>query len=161
MVRVRAALASFLASVGLLFAIACGSSSAASVTSPATASGHSASPSPAATSPLDPAVALPSDFPKDFPVYPEARATYFGGDSSFGTTTYGIRWETTDSIDQAYRWYQTQLSQGDWKITTSGTDAVNGDTIGFVRRSNSTKTGDLAISERSLGVTQIGLTLVL
>ena len=141
----------------VIFVVACGDSSAASVTpsSPATVAS-----SPSGPHPLDPSVALPGDFPKDFPVYPGARSTSVGGDSSQGPTTWAISWETTDSIDQAYRWYQTQLSQGDWRITTSGTDAVNGDTIGFVRKSNSSKTGDLAISERNLGVTQIAVTLI-
>jgi len=113
--------------------------------------------SPAAHS-MDPAVALPRDFPKDFPVYPGARPTFVGGDTSFGTTIFTINWETTDSIDQAYAWYQTSLGQGDWTIT-SKTAGADGDSISFARKSKSSCTGDVVISQRYPGVTQIDVTV--
>jgi hypothetical protein len=114
--------------------------------------------SPAVHSSMDPAVALPRDFPKDFPVYTGARPTFVGGDTSFGTTIFTINWETTDSIDQVYAWYQTSLGQGDWTIT-SKTAGADGDSISFARRSKSGCVGDLAISQRYPGVTQINVTV--
>ena len=140
----------------LMVVVGCGGgSSSASVKSPSPGSPAS---SPTAHS-MDPAVTLPGDFPKDFPIYPGARPVFVGGDSSFGTTTWTVNWETTDSVYTMDAFYQAHLSQGDWKITVHGEDAVNGDTISFVRKSNSSKTGDLVISERYLGVTQLALTL--
>jgi hypothetical protein len=114
--------------------------------------------SPAGHSSMDPAVALPHDFPKDFPVYPGARPTFVGSDSSFGTTILTIDWETTDSIDQAYAWYQISLGQGDW-IITSKTTGADGDSISFARKSNSSCTGSVVISQRYPGVTQIDITV--
>src|SRR5690348_6723497 len=92
----------------VIFVVACGDSSAASVTpsSPATVAS-----SPSGPHPLDPSVALPGDFPKDFPVYPGARSTSVGGDSSQGSTTWAIRWETTDSVDKTYAFYVANLSR--------------------------------------------------
>jgi hypothetical protein len=114
--------------------------------------------SPAAHSSMDPAVVVPSEFPSDFPVYPGARPTFVGGDSSFGFTIFTINWETTDSIDQGYAWYQTALGQGDWTIT-SKTAGANGDSISFARKSKPSCTGDVVISQRYPGVTQIDVTV--
>ena len=112
--------------------------------------------SPAAPS-MDPAVVLPSGFPNDFPVYPGSRPTFWGGDSSFGTTIFTVNWETTHSIDQVYVWYQTQLGQGDWTITSKSAGAA--DSISFARKSNSGCAGDVAISQRYPTVTQINVTV--
>jgi hypothetical protein len=120
--------------------------------------GQNSTTSPATGSSMDPAVVLPSDFPKDFPVYTGARSTFVGGDTSFGTTIWTINWETTDSIDQVYAWYLTRLGQGDWTIT-SKTAGADGDSISFARRSKSGCVGDLAISQRYPGVTQINVTV--
>jgi hypothetical protein len=120
--------------------------------------GQNATTSPAAQSSMDPAVVVPSDFPKDFPVYLGARPTFVGGDTSFGTTIWTMNWETTDSIDQVYAWYQTRLGQGDWTIT-SKTAGAAGDSISFARKSKSSCVGDLAISQRYPGVTQINVTV--
>jgi len=114
--------------------------------------------SPAAHSSMDPAVVLPSDFAKDFPVYPGARPTFVGGDSSFGTTIFTINWETTASVDQVYSWYQTGLGQGDWTITSKSAGA-DGDSISFARKSKSSCVGDVVISQRYPGVTQIDVTV--
>jgi hypothetical protein len=122
------------------------------------AHGQNLTTSPAAHSSMDPAVVLPSGFPKDFPVYPGARPTFVGGDSSFGTTILTINWETTASIDQVYAWYQTGLGQGDWTVT-SKTAGADGDSISFARRSKSSCVGDMAISQRYPGVTQINVTV--
>ena len=119
---------------------------------------QNATTSPAAHSSMDPAVVIPSGFPKDLPVYPGARPTFVGGDSSFGTTILTINWETSDSIDQVYAWYQTSLGQGDWTIT-SKTAGADGDSISFARKSKSSCVGDLAISQRYPGVTQINMTV--
>lgn len=120
--------------------------------------GQNATTSPTAASSMDPAVVVPSDFPKDFPVYPGARPTFVGGDTSFGTTIWTMNWETTDSIDQAYAWYQTRLGQGDWTITSKA-GGGDGDTISFTRKSKPSCVGDLAISQRYSGVTQINVTV--
>jgi hypothetical protein len=153
--RVAAALAVAAIAIALVAGYAVTHRSTSQV--PAT-HGQNATMSPAAHSSLDPAVVLPSDFPKDFPVYPGARPTFFGGDSSFGTTILTINWETTDSIDQAYAWYQTSLDQGDWTIS-SKTAGADGDSISFARKSKSSCVGDMAISQRSPGVTQINVTV--
>jgi len=120
--------------------------------------GQNPTTSPAAQSSMDPAVVVPSDFPRDFPVYLGARPTYVGGDTSFGTTIWTMNWETIDSIDQVYAWYQTRLGQGDWTIT-SKTAGAGGDSISFARKSKSSCVGDLAISQRYPGITQINVTV--
>ena len=122
------------------------------------AHGQNLTTSPAAYTSMDPAVVLPSGFAKDFPVYPGARPTFVGGDSSFGTTIFTINWETTDSVDQVYTWYQTSLGQGDWTIT-SKTAGADGDSISFARKSKSSCVGDMTISQRYPGVTQINVTV--
>jgi len=114
--------------------------------------------SPAARSSMDPAVVVPSFFPKDLPVYPGARPTFVGGDSSFGTTILNIKWETTDSVDQVYTWYQSSLAQGDWAITAKA-GGPDQDSISFVRKSNANCVGDLAIRQRNPGVTEINATV--
>jgi len=122
------------------------------------AHGQNPTTSPAASSSMDPAVVLPSGFAKDFPVDPGARPTFVGGDTSFGTTVWTINWETTDSIDQVYAWYQTGLGQGDWTIT-SKTAGAGGDSISFARKTKPSCVGDMAISQRHPGVTQINVTV--
>lgn len=157
--RMSLRVAAAVAVVAIAIALVAGYVAAHRVTSqlPATHT-QKAVPSPASGPAMDPAVRLPNDLPKDIPVYPGARPTFFGGDSSFGTTYYTLRWETTDSIDQAYVWYQTHLGQGDWTVT-SKTVGTTKDTISFTRKSKSGCLGDLVISQRYPGITAMDMTV--
>jgi len=154
--RVAAALAVAVIAMALIAGYAATHRASSSV--PATHVQKNVTPSPPAQTSMDPAIVPPVAFPKDFPVYPGARVTGWGADSSFGFTIVTLNWETTDSIDQVYAWYQTRLSQGDWTITSKTTGA-GGQTISFARKSNSKCTGDLVISQRSPGVTQMNVTV--
>ncbi|MFI5283139.1 MAG: hypothetical protein ACHQ0J_08415 [Candidatus Dormibacterales bacterium] len=144
---------------------ACGSSS-----SPAAQSGNSPSgstPSAASTSTpdqnqntagLDPEVPAPSGFPSNVPVYPGARLTTGSSYNATGNTTYGMEWETHDSVSQVQAYYSSQLSQGDWSLTYS---ANSGGTFGagFSQKSNQKVTGILAVASDN-GITKITLSFV-
>jgi hypothetical protein len=145
---------------------ACGS------TSSSTASESSPSPSTAQTEPssapsggagsgqLDPAVATPSGFPSNVPVYGGARLTTGGASSNGGTTIYGMVWETTDSQSQVVAYYQSQLAQGDWTLVslTSANGLYAGE---FTSKSNSKVVGTMSITtDPGTGVTKVTVSLV-
>src|SRR5579859_1380856 len=145
--------------VGILLAgaAACQSSqTAASGTSPAVSA--SAAPSAPGSSQLDPQVPMPSGFPSDVPVYPGSRLTAGAAFSSSGESTWGMEWETLDSVDKVQAFYKSKFSQGDWTISFSGT--ANGSfSAVFARKSNS-KYGGLVGAGSANGVTTITLSLV-
>jgi hypothetical protein len=124
----------------------------------------SASPSSAmAVSPsphvgLDAAVPTPAGFPADVPVYPGARLTAGAAFPSTAETTFGMEWETLDTIDKVHTFYAAQLNQGDWTISFSGSTGTAFSAV-FSRKSNSRETGVLA-ADGSSGVTKISLSLV-
>jgi hypothetical protein len=120
-----------------------------------------ASPSPKVTpspSKLDPEVAMPDGFPTDVPIYPGARLTAAAKFTSSGQTTWGMNWETLDSVDKVQAFYSTKLSQGDWSIQFKGSSNASF-TATFSRKSNPKSSGILG-ADGSSGVTKISLSLV-
>ena len=133
---------------------ACGGGSTANTASgPRQASG----PTPSAAAKLDPAVSPPSGFPADVPLYPGARLTAAASFSGTGQTTWGMNWETADSVAKVQAFYSSKLSQGDWNIQFSGS-ANNSFSAIFKRRSSSNFAGILG-ADASSGVTKISLSL--
>ena len=107
--------------------------------------------------PLDAAVPTPAAFPADVPVYPGARLTAGAAFSATGVTTWGVEWETLDSVDKVKAFYTSKLSQGDWTIQFSG--AANGTfSATFSRKSNSKFAGILG-ADGSSGITKISMSL--
>ena len=100
---------------------------------------------------------MPADFPTDVPVYSGARLTAAAKFSS-GQTTWGMEWETTDTVERVHTFYADKLSQGDWIIQFSGATATSFQAV-FSRKSNSKSTGFLG-ADGSSGVTRISLSLV-
>lgn len=153
---IRASAALFLLFV-LAGASACrlpGSSAGNTASSTRQASSQ-ATPSPAG--PLDAPVPTPAGFPADLPVYTGARLTAGAAFSANGVTTWGMEWETLDSVDKVRAFYTSKLSQGDWTIQFNG--AANGMfSATFSRKSNSKFAGILG-ADGSSGVTKISMSL--
>ncbi|HLZ94373.1 MAG TPA: hypothetical protein VKT20_03480 [Candidatus Dormibacteraeota bacterium] len=122
-----------------------------------------ASPSPTATiggpGELDPAVDLPAGFPSDLPVYPGARPVLVTT-STAGGTSWEVKWQTLDSLDQVKTFYSAQLNQGDW-VVSSEDNTQTAYTATFHRKSNSSYAGLLAVDTTSKqGVTSISVVLL-
>jgi hypothetical protein len=112
---------------------------------------------PPPAGPLDAAVPTPAAFPADVPVYPGARLTAGAAFSANGVTTWGMEWETLDSVDKVKAFYTSKLGQGDWTIQFSG--GANGTfSATFSRKSNSKFAGILG-ADGSSGVTKIAMSL--
>ena len=124
-------------------------------------SARQASPSPKVTpspSKLDPEVAMPDGFPADVPIYPGARLTAAAKFTSGTQTTWGMNWETLDSVDKVQAFYSTKLSQGDWSIQFKGSSNASFAAT-FSRKSNPKSSGIIG-ADGSSGVTKISLSLV-
>ena len=131
---------------------ACGGASTSSA-----ASGSRQASSPKATPKLDPAVSIPSGFPADVPIYPGARLTAAASFTGTGQTTWGMNWETSDSVAKVQAFYASKLSQGDWNISFSGNTGASF-SASFNRKSNS-KFGGILSADGSSGVTRISMSL--
>jgi hypothetical protein len=148
-------LAALILMVVLVGASACrlpGSSSGSTASST-----RQASVTPSPVGPLDAAVPTPAAFPADVPVYPGARLTAGAAFSANGVTTWGMEWETLDSVDKVKAFYTSKLSQGDWTVQFTG--SANGQfSATFSRKSNSKFAGILG-ADGSSGVTKISMSL--
>jgi hypothetical protein len=100
---------------------------------------------------------MPPGFPTDVPVYPGARLTAGASFTSTGQVTWGMEWETLDSVDQVKAFYSAQLSKGEWASTFS--DAPGGFSAKFSRKSNSRFSGIVG-ADGSSGLTKISMSLV-
>ena len=106
---------------------------------------------------LDAQVPLPSGFPGDVPVYTKARLTAGAAFRSGGQVSWGMEWQTLDTVDQVRAFYAQRLSQGDWNIAFA--TAPSGTfTATFTRKSNAQVQGTLS-SNRANGVTKISMSL--
>jgi hypothetical protein len=143
----------FMAALGAVSA--CGGSSSTASSSRVSSSVKASRTAGAST--LDPAVALPSGFPSDVPIYTDARLTAAATFTANGQTTWGMEWETLDSVDKVQAFYSSTLSQGDWTLQFSGTANGSFSAI-FSRKSNSKFAGILG-ADGSSGVTKISLSL--
>jgi hypothetical protein len=112
--------------------------------------------SPSAAGPLDAQVPMPAGFPPDVPIYTGARLT---AGASFaaanGVITWGMEWETLDTVDKVKAFYATKLSQGDWTIQFSG--GANGSFSAIFSRKSNPKVGGILGADTSSGVTKISL----
>lgn len=113
------------------------------------------SPSPSGNGNLDPAVAMPTGFPSDFPVYRGARLVRANQATANGQTTWGMEWETLDDLAAVQAFYMSKLNQGDWTLSFGGA-ANGGYSAIFTRKSNSKDAGLLTVEPES-GVTHIRL----
>ncbi len=102
---------------------------------------------------------MPADFPSDVPVYTGARLTAAAKFPSSGLTTWGMEWETRDTIDKVHTFYASKLSQGDWTIQFSGPTGPSAFSASFTRKSNAKVIGLLG-ADGSSGVTKISLSIV-
>lgn len=73
---------------------------------------------------------LPDEFPKDFPVYPEAQIT--GSWTSTGDRGTGISvvWEAKGPLDKIVAFYKSELPRNGWKVT-SNFDSQESSTLSF------------------------------
>jgi hypothetical protein len=72
--------------------------------------------------------------------------------------TWGMEWETLDSVQKVRSFYAAKFGQGDWTINFTS-DASTGFTANVARKSNLHATGILG-ADGSSGVTKISLSLV-
>lgn len=130
-----------------------GASSAQTPLPPASSPFASASPTPK----LDSEVAMPAGFPADVPVYTGARLTSAAGFTSNGQATWGMEWETFDSVARVTAFYTTKLNLGDWTLTFSG--GANGAFSAVFARKSNPKVGGILGVDGSSGLTKISLAL--
>jgi hypothetical protein len=138
----------------LVLAPACGDTTPSSHT-PTSAPVRSGSPSPSDNGKLDPAVAMPNGFPSDFPVYSGARLTRANQVTANGQTTWGMEWETLDTLSAVQSFYMSKLNQGDWTLTYGGSG--NGGYSAIFTRKSNTKDAGLLTVELESTVTHIRL----
>src|SRR5712692_3537943 len=93
--------------------------------------------------------------PSDFPVYPGSRLTVAGQITANGQTTWGLQWETLDSVDAVQAFYMKRLNEGDWTLTYNGSSNGSFSAI-FSRKSNRKDAGILTVELES-DVTHIAL----
>jgi hypothetical protein len=142
-----------LAAAAFIFVTACSLASSSSSASP------SPSGSPVAKAgQLDAQVPMPPTFPGDVPIYPRARLTAAAGFPSSGPTSWGMEWETLDTVPKVQAYYAQNLNKGDWTITftSSSSDSF---AATFTRKSNRNINGTLS-SNNSSGVTKILMSLL-
>ena len=102
---------------------------------------------------------MPSGFPPDVPIYPDARLTRQATFTATGQpTAWGMEWQTLDGVDKVQAFYSSKFSQGDWTIEfTDSTGAKFAAT--FKRKSNPKSKGGIGADGGS-GVTKISMSLV-
>lgn len=64
-------------------------------------------------------VSLPSDFPKDIPVYPDSKTLTASTDPSQGGAS--VTFQSSDDVAKATRWYEDRLKNDGWKQSSSFT----------------------------------------
>jgi hypothetical protein len=147
-----------LAAAAVALVIACGGGEMTASSSRTTV--RTAEPSPLArpNGQLDAEVPVPSGFPVDFPVYTKARLTVGATFKSTGQVSWGMEWQTLDSVARVQAFYAARLSQGDWSISFTN-KAASTFSATFARKSNPGVQGTLGAGTGS-GITRISMTLV-
>jgi hypothetical protein len=102
-------------------------------------------------------VSIPSTFPADVPIYPGARLTAAASFTGTGQTTWGMNWETPDSITKVQAFYSSKLSQGDWTISFNPNNG--GSFSATFKRKSNPKFGGILGADGSSGVTRISMSL--
>jgi hypothetical protein len=97
---------------------------------------------------------VPDNFPKDFPIYPNAK--FNGSWTAKGDTGVGISviWETEDSISDVKTYYLSEFPRVGWKVTSSF-NSDNSSTISFEKDD---KSGFLGIT-RAEALTTISISV--
>lgn len=103
------------------------------------------SPLAAASGQFDAEAPMPANFPSDFPIYPKARLTAGATFASSGQITWGMEWESLDSLSAIESFYQRQLSKGDWTIQIID-NAPDHWTAAVGRKSDSSIQGALTVN---------------
>ncbi len=78
--------------------------------------------------------------------------------SSSGPTSWGMEWETLDSVSKVQAYYAQNMSKGDWTITFA-TKSSDSFAATFARKSDSHINGTLS-SNSANGVTKILMSLL-
>jgi hypothetical protein len=153
---------------GAVVAVICGFwvGSACTVLEPQSASSARVSSTPSGSPLASPKgnlaaeVPMPAGFPSDFPIYAGARLTQAGNFTSYGSTSWGMGWQTIDSPSKVQQFYVGKLDSGDWRVVShSGTaTATTSYSATFRRKSDGRTNGTLGVAF-SGGVTKISLVL--
>ena len=101
---------------------------------------------------------MPAGFPDDVPIYTKARLTAGVTFKSTGQVSWGMEWQTLDSVAKVQAFYADKMRQGDWAITFTN-KANNNFSATFSRKSNSSVQGTLGAGTAS-GITRIDMSLV-
>ena len=149
-----------LAAAGFVVLTACGGGGGGTAASHTPSPLGTYEPSPLAkpTGQLDAQVAMPDGFPGDVPVYAKARLTAAAKFNSDGQVSWGMEWQTLDSVAKVQAFYADKMSQGDWTITFTN-KVTNNFSATFARKSNSNVQGTLGAGVGG-GVTRISMSLV-
>ena len=149
---------SALAAVALVLAIACGGGGTTASGSRSSVGTSEPSPLARPSGQLDAQVAMPAGFPDDVPVYSKARLTAGVTFKSSGQVSWGMEWQTLDSVAKVQAFYADRMSNGDWTITFTN-KANNNFSATFSRKSNANVQGNLGAGTAS-GITRISMSLV-
>ena len=101
---------------------------------------------------------MPPGFPTDVPIYPKARLTAAAAFPNNAPTSWGMEWQTLDSVAKVQAFYADKMNQADWTITFTNKSTTNFSAT-FARKSNSKVQGTLGAGTAS-GVTRISMSLV-
>ena len=101
---------------------------------------------------------MPPGFPFDVPIYPKARLTAGASFVSSGQVSWGMEWETLDSVSKVQAYYAQNMNKGDWTITFA-TKSSDSFAATFARKSDSHINGTLS-SNSANGVTKILMSLL-
>jgi len=101
---------------------------------------------------------MPAGFPDDVPIYTKARLTAGVTFKSTGQVSWGMEWQTLDSVAKVQAFYADKMKQGDWTITFTN-KANNNFSATFSRKSNANVQGTLGAGTAS-GITRISMSLV-
>jgi len=99
---------------------------------------------------------LPSDFPKDFPVYKGANFQGSYTSTQEGITGTAVSWETGDGVSDVKSFYDKEFKDGPWKSTTTGSA---GDSAYWVATSSDGKKAAYVFVSTASGKTSIVATV--
>ncbi|MBD1882193.1 S-layer homology domain-containing protein [Coleofasciculus sp. FACHB-T130] len=77
-------------------------------------------------SPNETLVALPSDFPSEIPVYPEAQLQEVTPSTSDPNQGQILRWTTSDPSNSVQSFYQKEFQSNNWEIVSQPTETEEG-----------------------------------
>ncbi|MFE1747492.1 S-layer homology domain-containing protein [Coleofasciculus sp. H7-2] len=71
-------------------------------------------------------VALPSDFPSEIPVYPEAQLQEVTPPTADSNQGQSLRWTTSDPSNSVQTFYQKEFQSNNWEIVSQPTETAEG-----------------------------------